>query len=180
MKTSHGLPPRLSPPRPEKPQRATSVHWCHTRKAGERVGAKVGGTQLRAAVARTPQQSAVKCLGDCRRSAHSTPMAYLPRVPDVRVGSKPGHCGDVCYTTALPPTTAVMMQCRERQKDARRRHHPCARRDQGGSGRLIDHNDTRVLRAHVTRWRSRPPMRAGRPQGRGRPRSYIPQRPWEA
>ena len=38
----------------------------------------------------------------------------------------------------------------------------------------------RVAAAHITRWRWRPPMRAGLPQGRGRPRSYIPQRPWEA
>jgi hypothetical protein len=26
--------------------------------------------------------------------------------------------GDVCDVSALPPTTAVMMQCRERQKGA--------------------------------------------------------------
>jgi hypothetical protein len=42
----------------------------------------------------------------------------------------------------------------------------------------LNHCDTRVLRAHITRWRRRPPMRAGRPQGQGRPRSYILQRPW--
>ncbi len=30
--------------------------------------------------------------------------------------------GDVCGMSALPPTTAVMMQCRERQRCARKRH----------------------------------------------------------
>ena len=29
--------------------------------------------------------------------------------------------GDVCDMSALPPTTAVMMQCRERQKSANSR-----------------------------------------------------------
>jgi hypothetical protein len=30
--------------------------------------------------------------------------------------------GDVCDMSALPPTTAVMMQCRERQKGANSSH----------------------------------------------------------
>ena len=30
--------------------------------------------------------------------------------------------GDVCDMSALPPTTVVMMQCRERQKGANKRH----------------------------------------------------------
>jgi hypothetical protein len=33
--------------------------------------------------------------------------------------------GDVCDMSALPPTTAVMMQCRERQKRAITRHSAC-------------------------------------------------------
>ena len=55
---------------------------------------------------------------------------------DVRVGGQSRRFGDVCDMSALPPTTAVMMQCRERQKRARKRHHAGCSDIRSGRGPL--------------------------------------------
>jgi hypothetical protein len=57
---------------------------------------------------------------------------------------------------------------------------PLAARAQQSGLSVIGVYSHRLAHAHITRWRWRPPMRAGRAQARGRPKSYIPQRPWEA